>query len=156
MFKVASLVLALGALAVSSCFAQPSADVSTNYKVAAISAWVLHGPSKARAEPLSADVARLLGLSKASLNSTAANYANNENGLALWFATFPGRSDVVLVRIDRKIERVTYWRVKDGVLAATAQRQDGKLELVSGEVYDKGAMAILDYFYDHLPASQAK
>ena len=93
-------------------------------------------------------------MSNSDLHGRAATFANERDDIFLFFVTFPGRSDVLLVRRDDKLDRRIYWRLKDGVIAAIVLGQEGTLTVVSGDAYDRGWMEILDYFYNHLPERQ--
>jgi len=157
MLKVLALVAGLVALAPSICAAQTAPDVSNAQKVAAVREWVLHGNSQAKKDSVGGDAAKLLGMGRADLIGSTANYGSEEQGLGIYFMVLPGRSDVLLVRQDKKITRRVYWRMKkDGTLAGAVQRKDGKLTNVSGEVYDKAGMSILNYFYEHMKDDDSK
>jgi hypothetical protein len=86
-------------------------------------------------------------MSNSDLRGRAAGWANKREDILIFFMTFLDRSDVVLVRRDERLNRQIYWRIKDGAFFTTVLQQDGKLEAVSGEVYDKIGMEILDLFY---------
>jgi dipeptidyl aminopeptidase/acylaminoacyl peptidase len=93
------------------------------------------------------DVARLLGMSGSDLHGRAAGWANEREDMFVFFVTFPGRPDAVLVRRDDKLKQRIYWRIQDGAFSTTVLDQDGKVAVVSGEVYDKGGREILNLFY---------
>jgi hypothetical protein len=145
--EILALAITLATLAARDCTARPSANVSTEHKVAAVSAWVLHRAAKAHADTIVGNVARLLGMSNSDLNGRAAGFANERKDIFIFFMTFPDRSDVLLIRRDDKLDRRIYWRVKDGAFSTTVLGEDGMVAVVSGEVYDKSGMEILDLFY---------
>lgn len=152
--KIVALVLTIVSLCLSDCIAHSAENPSTKYKVIAVSAWVLHGATKAHPDTIEADASRLLGMGNSDLDGRAAGWANERNDVLFFFVTFPDRSDVVLVRRDDKLGRKIYWRIKDGAFSRTALFQGGIAAVVSGEAYDEGGMAILDFFYNHLPTSR--
>ena len=148
MLKVFALVISFVVFAANICLAQSPSDASTAEKVTSVSDWVLHKASTPKPAEIDGDAARLLGLGKSTLRGIAVGRTNKDADLAVYFVTLPGRSDVLLVRKDPKLDRTIYWRVKGGALSTTVQRQNGKLTVVSGEVYDKAGMNIVNFFYD--------
>jgi hypothetical protein len=92
--KVVALVFSLATLAAGNCVALASGNVSTEDKVEAVSAWVLHGAAEAHADSIVGNVAHLLGMSNSDLHGRAATFANERDDIFLVFVTFPGRSDV--------------------------------------------------------------
>ncbi|HTV37491.1 MAG TPA: hypothetical protein VMF12_13745 [Xanthobacteraceae bacterium] len=156
MFRVIVLAAALVVLSAGDCLAQSSTSaVTTDYKVAAVSAWVLHGAPGAGPVTIGGDVAHLMGLSNSDLSGFAATYGSDERGLFLYFVTLPRRPEVILVRKDIKLDRKIYWLVRNSALSTTVARLHEKVSVVYGAVFDKAGMAILDNFYDHLPQNNS-
>lgn len=139
------------------CLGQQPTGVSTEYKVEAVKAWVLHGPSKPETGTVNGSVARIMGLgNSATLNVLTIAAANKDGSIHLWFATVPDRSEIVLVRQDPKIDRMIYWLVANGALSTTVLRQGEKIEVVSGENYQDDGKAILNIFYGKILERQKK
>jgi len=151
MLKVIAFFVGIIAITTGICAVQAEPDVPIAEKIVAIRQWVLHGQSKAGKATVGSDAAKLLGMGQSDLIGTQANFGGKAGGVGIFFVTLPSRPDILLIRLDYKIDRRVYWRVKrDGTLLRTVQRQNGELTVVSGEDYDRGAVGILNYFYRNI------